>query len=515
MNVSFFTPKITKNGFLKTRNNKFGQNPITPALAFLGNDEYKPSPSSSSDDTAKQEYIKYLNAQLENMHEIRDFYSSGRQYEEKLQNHPSVAFLYNPDLSAKEKLQILDESESVFSRAGLAKKMGLHPEKIFAWIENGNFDTEKISYLIFGTADSYYIDTELPKNKAFIEYVESTLPHAIPGEDLLMKYNFSQDEIKSLVKSGKLKPVGFDNIPEKNCGPYNLLFDAEDEINRLTIQRHLRITPLMSSKYGEGKRRFVPVNYLQKLGYGSAQSLYKLVQSGKLPGKIMPADEGKLRVSVDIGAKNAQLNLSRLRGLNPDIISAEEFRKECGLTKSAFKEAVLDGEIEIIREYIFKDDSQERLVNRKNPKNQGFLDKILFEQQLIEERKAEKRAKTRQERIARIQNPIESLRRTLVWSMCPYTKMVAGEIAKKDGHASKILGKISEEGREKLNREEEIKYKSYCKSFWAMAGGEEYGKAHARAKEIIADFKAGGIEAVKDPEARKVIADFIKEYGEI
>lgn len=513
MKINFLTTNFNQHNIKRPQKPAYRENlNKTNPLQFKGED----GDSSIYDIFLLRKHEESLREriqkELEAEREIIVNYHSGKLYQEKLRSHPSVAFFYNPDLTRKKKLEMLNESETIFSRAELANKTGLHPEKFIFWIENENLEAEKVSGLIMGN-DVYYIDIETPENKAFLEYIKSILPHSVTGEYLLMKCGFSQGGLRNLVKQGKLRPVGFkDEIPDKNIGAYNLLFDTEDEVNKNTLERHLRMTPMPSKKYGEGKKRFVPVTYLEKLGYGSAQSLYNMVKDGTLSGRIKPLDDNRVAVVVDIGAKNVRLKLDRLRGQNPDIMSAESFMEETGLTKTEFKSAVSDGEIEIIREYIFKSDDKDILLSRKNPKNTAFLDRVYFERQLEEERAVEKRAEIRKKRIANIKNPIESLRRTLVWSMCPYTKMVASEEAKKDGAASKVIGKLSEEGIESLSSKEEIKYKSYCKGFWAIAGVKEYKEAHIKAKEIIEQFKKGGIEAVEDPEARKIIIEFLKEY---
>ena len=75
--------------------------------------------------------------------------------------------------------------------------------------------------------------------------------------------------------------------------------------------------------------------------------------------------------------------------------------------------------------------------------------------------------------------------------------------------ASKVIAKKSN-GQE-LSDIEDRKYRAYCKEFWNRAGSVEFDAARAKAREIMEQYKALGIDGVEDENARKVIEEFLKE----
>ena len=236
-----------------------------------------------------------------------------------------------------------------------------------------------------------------------------------------------------------------------------------------------------------------------------------MVQSGSLEGKIekveaKPGEKPKLRVFVDISKNVRGEELLRdLRKLNSKTVSPSDFAKDMGMIVRDIKEAIVSGEIEIVDEYIFSEDKNEILIDKTNPKNIAFMDKKFFEEELIRQQRAEKR----KERLHNVVNPMNSLRMRLIWSMCPNTSEIASVVARGDAMASKVIAKKSN-GQE-LSDIEDRKYRAYCKEFWNRAGSVEFDAARAKAREIMEQYKALGIDGVEDENARKVIEEFLKE----
>ena len=426
-------------------------------------------------------------------------------YNEKLELNPRTAFLYNPDLSPEEKDKLLAESEGIYTFRELADELGINYKVINAWTSNGllqSDETEKYSF----------IDAKFPKNEEFINGVKQKFQNTASASKLVSEFSISSDAMKKHIKAGTIKPVGYSEPPKSISYSHDFLIDLNDETNIETLKNYYR-RPKPSKKYlkSDEKQIMVPVHYLQKLGYGDARSLARMVQSGSLEGKIekveaKPGEKPKLRVFVDISKNVRGEELLRdLRKLNSKTVSPSDFAKDMGMLVRDIKEAIVSGEIEIVDEYIFSEDKNEILIDKTNPKNIAFMDKKFFEEELIRQQRAEKR----KERLHNVVNPMNSLRMRLIWSMCPSTSEIASVVARGDAMASKVIAKKSN-GQE-LSDIEDRKYRAYCKEFWNRAGSVEFDAARAKAREIMEQYKALGIDGVEDENARKVIEEFLKE----
>lgn len=151
MKINFLTTNFNQHNIKRPQKPAYRENlNKTNPLQFKGED----GDSSIYDIFLLRKHEESLREriqkELEAEREIIVNYHSGKLYQEKLRSHPSVAFFYNPDLTRKKKLEMLNESETIFSRAELANKTGLHPEKFIFWIENENLEAEKVSGLIMG-----------------------------------------------------------------------------------------------------------------------------------------------------------------------------------------------------------------------------------------------------------------------------------------------------------------------------------------------------------------------------
>jgi len=440
------------------------------------------------------------------------------KYNEQLEHNPGSAFLYNPDIKVSDRYNMALESETVRTVGDTAQMLGVSSAALRTWAAAGCIEIDDMGAVFtFGSMPhTAFIDTEFPKNKEFFNSIRPALETSVSGAQLVNLDRISPSTLQTHLKNGELKPLGFDEKPYR-ASIESVYFDLNDETNAKTITALRRITPHASKKYFKaGGHTMVPVKYLEKLGYGDAKSLAKLVQKGKLPGTIEAVDVNgtkKYRVYVDIEPYVAsEEKLIDLRKANPNVANIQELARELGMTRTEIRNAIMEGRLDIIDEYIFSDDSG-ILINKATSKNAEFIDKALFEKQAAEELLQEKRAEQKRQRLKRLHDPLASLRMKLVWSMCPNTKAIASDTAKHDGLASAVIAKRARE--EELTDKEDKKYRSYCESFWAKAGAEEFTIARAKADAIIEQYKKAGVEGVQDPEAKKIIEEFLKDSAPV
>jgi len=332
-------------------------------------------------------------------------------------------------------------------------------------------------------------------------------------------YNASEYRLKEWLKNGDITPLGLEGKPD-GVAIDDLMIDIADPKHKKLLEEYNKLVPVPSKKYYKKEntsgRSFgpimVPVGYLAKLGFGDAKELARMVQNEKLPGKLKRETvDGKTRITgayVDIDPYiESEEKLKRSREANHNIIELNQFAKNFNIKVADLKRAILDGEAKIISEYIFYDDSRKVFINLKDEKNQKFIDKILLGQAIEREVLLAQRAARAEEvrNLRPIYDNAQSLRMKIVHHLCPLTREVASQEARKDGYVSSILKKSDKEGEESLSNQEVVSLGKYRREYWLKAGTVEFEKAHASASIILEQFKKDGIDAVCDPEIRAII----------
>ena len=145
--------------------------------------------------------------------------------------------------------------------------------------------------------------------------------------------------------------------------------------------------------------------------------------------------------------------------------------------------------LKIIDEYINVADREIRYCNITTPKNQEFIRKIKFEQELERQFKENLREARKQARIEQkdITSRIQGVRMALVWEFMPNTKAIGSMLAKKDGYVSMLLAK-EDDANETLTHLEEAKINSYRKEMWTLAGTDELKEAYKKAGKVMKIF---------------------------
>lgn len=397
--------------------------------------------------------------------------------------HEKTAFIYNPELSDNDKQKIINSTPEIIDSSDLVSEIALNDNSVLQrWIQDNNLEIDEFNGII-------YIDLKYPKNSEFIDDVKSKLPTSIHSAEFTGKYNFSETDLQNCIKNGKIVPLS----SSSSGYTYDFLIDLANPVNKETLEKHLKTTPIPSEKYfkqNNNSANLVPVSYLSQLGFGTPKELFKLVKGGYLEGCINSKEkDGKTKyfVKVDIASIDNQYKLDMLRKDNTSILEVKDFSKKYNIKYSDVITAIENGELDFINEYVLEFDHNKVFLDLNSEKNQQFTDKLLFEQELDRLVKQEKKIK---------QNENKSLKMKLVWHFCPKTRDIAREIARKDSFLAYVINR-KEEG-EILEPEEEAALLCYHKQIWNKSGTEEYKNAIHMANKVIEQFESGHFELIDD-----------------
>ena len=440
-----------------------------------------------------------------------DSYEKGiEQYLEKQKENPKMAFLYKPDLTKAEKAQIAEQNPTIDDADNFAKKLGLKTSyPILKWAKD-----DKLEYCSVPNARFFwpYFDMESQKNIDFIDKISEQLKNCKDIYELSYEYNIPDKKIRHYLQNGDLIPLETTYTRGQILDSY--LFDITNEQNIEILNEHTKSTPVPSKKYYKkimsDEDVYVPVTYLEKLGFSSAKKLAQMLKNGELPGiyeKVQTPTGTKIRAFVNIRPYvDSEEKLLDLRNKNEDVATTSDFAKKMHIRKMDVDEAILNGELEIIKEYIFSDDHDKVFLNLKDEKTKNFIDKILFQKKFLEELKAQRIQEAKEKR--KQGNPYNSLRMEIVWHFSPQTRDMASAEATKDRLASSLL--VKEAQGEELTSKEEYALNSYKKRFWNIIGSEEFSNAQQKANEYMKIYKTQGIEGIDDPQIRAIFENFEK-----
>ena len=413
-----------------------------------------------------------------------------------------------------------NDSESLktlYRQAQLAKELGFSDETpVNLWVKKRKLIGENVQGHL---GAQKIINTARKENAEFLNELKEKLPDIYQIDSFSQKFNLPKSTIKALTQKGELRPFGVDDYQNSFSAGY--VFDAKDELNKMTLEKHKKLHPMPSEKYFKYDytkidKLFVPVKYLSELGFGEAKQMIDMIRNGKLKGVCITKDtpQGrKLFAVVDVAHYfGAEEKLKAMRQKNESLTNVSSLAKELGIRKKDVEEAILNDEVEIVKEFIFPEDAQVSYINLKNPKNQAFVDKVMFEKEVLNSIKAENTLKQREKFSQQVKafGPEQSVKMQIVWKLCPATKLIASERAKGDGYLGNIFAKL--DNGEELTQGEEAKLASYRKGFWNAAGTKEFIQAGKIAKEYIETYKTLGLEAIDDPEIRKVFEENAERF---
>ncbi len=458
----------------------------------------------------KKAEFKIAPAVVENCNDkINEYYF----YLDKLQNSSDIAFIYNPDLEPREKYETAKDCDYLLSLADFSQQLGVSPLNLSGIVKSGLIKIDEIecknSSFAKSAYDKKFINLNDSENKDNVEFIRRKIESGTikTCDEILKIYEIpSMNIISELIANNELKCFGIDNNFGINTS--SALIDLDDGEATVILEKckaeYNKVHP-KKSKFKN--KKFIPAAYLQKLGFGDVKAFRRLISQGFLKGKVekIESSEGvKFKTFIDSKTPDFENKLLRLRSLNDDILTLKEISKQTGLSQTKLKKALVDDEMEIIPEYLFDGDCENILFDLKNPKNTDFLNKRLFEQQMIDELSAERKA----ERIQKLKgrNKDQSLRMSLAWHFCPNTRKTASDIAKTDGKLSVLFEK--EANNEELTEIEERTLNSYRKYMWNIAGSKELSDGMKKADKLLKLYFESGLEAIEDEEIKEIFEQY-------
>lgn len=427
---------------------------------------------------------------------------------EEFENRPNAQFLYHSELTPKEK----------------AEEIKKHPEfKTLNQIatEAGNPNIGYLSamhrfFMIDNVGGEQYIDTSYYRNKENYETLRRELGGKIPLDKLYYKHGLPEKLIKELATRGAIDRIELTNIKTGKKGYADFIpQEIEDKVENIRT-----LVPKKSKFYKQLLRDknqplLVPVSHLSKLGYGTPKQLLDMYKKGFLRGTQEFAEKDGKKISytrIDISSQIAEGNLDLLKRKNKNYLSVAELAKQLKVKRCEIERAIINGDLIANNEYLFSSpDKQESGICLYNNINRQFIEKLAFEEQakaslVTEESNKKERNKS-----------LIGLRVKIAWHLSPHTRQVALELAKDDGYLAKVIKKEARirqssddvEKTETLTKPEQIKINEYRKSFWEEAGTEEFSRASKMAYQIVNTYVEDGIDAIEDPEIRKIIEEYV------
>ena len=269
----------------------------------------------------------------------------------------------------------------------------------------------------------------------------------------------------------------------------------------------------------------VSVKKLVADGFGSEQELLALIKNKTIKGGYADTKtpEGTKKVLVvnvnDTQSKDVLRDLRRMR-----CIGIRDLSLQSGISLTRLEDAVLNGEMDAIKNLYLQYGTAQLLIDKKSQKNIMAFDKLAFEDKLLKSLQQQEKAEDKER-----QSKEKSLIMKLTWDMCPSTKKAAAILMNKNPKVVEIRQKINElkaslkdykaksderisaqEAIEALEVQEQIEIKKFFKNMWDMAGVEEFSNAHKRATIAVRQYQAGGLEAVQDDEIKYTLTGLIK-----
>lgn len=446
------------------------------------------------------------------------------EYQKRLKQNPNTAFLYSPHLTQDEKEAMIKKNPTLKTTKEIGEKIGRQAHE---WVDKRFFE---IDNFIPQKNGKYNIpirifDTTIPINKENLEKLESAKNNIFTSSEIARKTNISSYEIDRSVKRGLIHPFTLKD-KERNEQVKTQFIDFTDEKNQAGFERAKKLSP-QRSKHERGfwsrKPYLVNVIELSKLGYGTPKELATKVKEKKFPGEIRKVTtetgETKIVAKVDLSVFGMQEELYFLKRNNCKTIT--ELCEETRIPREKIENAILDGSLKAITEYLSFEDGRELFVNVRDLENVDKITQMTFEQRIEEDiikaHKSEQKETLREE---------QSLMMKIAWHLCPKTQTNAKSLVAQNEEFKALFDKKRqlEEAFEKREQKGEdtldliVEYTKFMldsekdmnkffKRMWLTSGTEEFTQAMKKAREIVHIYKTKGIDAIEDIEIRMIIED--------
>ena len=245
------------------------------------------------------------------------------------------------------------------------------------------------------------------------------------------------------------------------------------------MERYRKLSnPVKKSPYLN--KDWVTGKYLESLGFGEEKEIIELIKTGKIRGTVVDIKTSsgiKKEARVFFNDFETSKVLKSLR-TNKTVKNIDEFASYFNVSKTDIENLILEGELQIVQEYIYPQDEKEILINLKNPKNANFINKKQYESALIKGDVDKK----------------SSIITRLAFELTPRTKSIANELLSKNPVSDEIDS-----------------IRAFSNSLWEIAGEEEYKIAIKRIKKSLKEFKQLGYSKIEDEEIKELIKKILIE----
>lgn len=417
-------------------------------------------------------------------------------YNQRKKRNPNAGFLYNPLLSTLEKQKTLKGKNEISSIKKLSEK---YTSLINIWADNG-----LLEYEIFN--NTKYIDTSVPFNKNFLDDFDEKRKNAPTLADIAAQYGIYNEKFTALANSGNFDFIylgGGDCSCLNSFSKNNWPIDMNSENTKKTLERCSKTLPKMDLKHfkqAEDSSK-VPLDIIENLGFGNKEEIFQFVQSGVIKGSIVETknQDGKSDYTgtIDINDSKTEEILKALRNNNKNIVEIKGLAKKLGITIKECEDYFVEKGCRPISNYIFPDDYNKIFINLDNSENTPIV-------QAIKNKKHLDIVAAFDGVQGYFESEIESsAKMKLIWSFCPKIKMKELQAIASDSHLENISKKL-EEGKT-LTDEEKKYYMDYCENSWEEEDIEKFILGHKRALDNIKRYKAGRMDAIKNPEVKQML----------
>ena len=454
------------------------------------------------------------------------------EYFQSLRYNPHSAFLHDPRTTRIQKLAILSTNPYIYNSQRLTREIGTSSTD---WTDERCFEYELHKYLNENNRriKAKVIDMSDPINRANFEKIKEAKSRIISNSDFRAKYRMNEYDFRRYCNSGLLQRF---QLPNRQTGKMvNLgIIDPTTETNQAGIERYLRITPLRGEIYRKVNDEnnslrsinktpiYLNSRELAELGFGSQKHTIELIEKGYYKGAVKTAKNAKGQTVklayVNVNNLGTRLRLEKER--NKYSPTSQDIANAYGIDLFKIEDAMLNGEIDFIKEQVFNTDSNYARINLTNPKNVATIDRLLFEKNIEEQEKETRKS-------------MNNLRAKLCWYYSPNTSLAAKQAYASDknikplkAQEKKLISMLEdititpekrkelEEQLEEIQAKIKVEYRIIAARMWDIAGTEEYTQACKKARETIENIKANGLSEIKDEKLIQICLEYLPNLAQ-
>jgi len=417
----------------------------------------------------KIENLKKSGGSIESTYSLRSELIRLRRKREQLiyDFNPKMATIFSERHLTPSKLALLDSSKEIINFSNLRRI----DDKTFGKLwQNPDY------FIINRTHLGDYLDSTYVLNKDNFERLNKKGLRTF--SDLQDYLGISLMDTKRYIKDGVFKPLYLKRYYDNEEIPVELI-DIDNEDNAEAMERYRKLSnPVKKSPYLN--KDWVTGKYLESLGFGEEKEIIELIKTGKIRGTVVDIKTSsgiKKEARVFFNDFETSKVLKSLR-TNKTVKNIDEFASYFNVSKTDIENLILEGELQIVQEYIYPQDEKEILINLKNPKNANFINKKQYESALIKGDVDKK----------------SSIITRLAFELTPRTKSIANELLSKNPVSDEIDS-----------------IRAFSNSLWEIAGEEEYKIAIKRIKKSLKEFKQLGYSKIEDEEIKELIKKILIE----